>query len=119
MRRIADLAAFPAEALAIYDDTRAHSDAATVRALFATLPSLHPLPWADVTVPTLLVRGARSGAFARFIAGAVARSLRHVSLDVAVIPGAAHWLANENDDAVAAALAPFVGAVTRSGAAHG
>jgi pimeloyl-ACP methyl ester carboxylesterase len=107
--RVADLARYPPAMVALYEEVRRTSDVATARALFTELPALYPLPFARITVPTLLVRGARTGLLSRLLLAPLAyrlcgRAQSHV------IPGAAHWIANEQDDAAADAIAGFVGA---------
>jgi pimeloyl-ACP methyl ester carboxylesterase len=106
MRRVHDLDRFPAAAIELYLAVRRASDRATAEQLFATLPDLYPLPFGRVVVPTLLVTGARSGWWAgRLFAAVRARlpSARHE-----IVADAAHWLANEQDEAVAECLARFV-----------
>ena len=106
MRRVADPARFPARMIELYLEVRRTSDRATGEALFATLPTLYPLPYAEVAVPTLLVTGAASGWRAHAMARWVALRL---GARRAVVPDAAHWLANERDRDVAERLASFVG----------
>lgn len=103
--RIAAPDRFPQALLELYLEVRRTSDRATAEALFTSLPALYPLPFAAVRVPTLLVRGAEAGAFSALIHGLVARRL---PADRVVIPGAAHWLANERDDLLAEHVAAFI-----------
>ena len=103
-RRVADPARFPPAALALYEQTRAELDPAWTAALLEAIPALYPLPFERVRARTLLVRGARSGWRARVGLALLARRLR---APLRTIPGAAHWLANEADPALAAAIAGF------------
>lgn len=106
MRRMADPRRYPREALDVYREVRGTSDVSTGRALFESLPALYPLPFSDVEVPCLLVRGAATGLFGRVMCAWLGRRL---GVAPVTIPGAAHWLAHEADDAVA----DVVGAFTR------
>ncbi len=105
VRRVARPEAFPPEALELYLSARRRGDPALAGALLAALPALYPLPFDRVEVPVLLVRGARSGWRATLGAWLLAGRLGDARLEV--VPEAAHWLANEADDALADALARF------------
>ncbi len=104
--RIHRPADFPAAALAHYLDSRRRSDPAWVGALFEALPALYPLPYAAVTVPTLIVRGAHSGW--RMRANLAILRRRFPNPTAVTIPGCAHFMANEADAALAAAIAGFI-----------
>jgi len=104
--RVADPAAYPRAAIDLYLEVRRTSDRATQAAIFRDLPSIYPLPFAAVPVPTLLLRGAATGWRARVATAFLARRLRHVTVDV--VPGAAHWIANERDEEAARRIAEFV-----------
>jgi len=104
-RRVHDLRAFPRAAIRRYLAVRRASDPATAEALFQGLPALFPLPLGRVRVPTLLVRGARSGVLPRITQAALAVGLPR-SRSV-VLPGTGHWVANESDEAAAETLAGF------------
>ncbi|MGE0707485.1 MAG: alpha/beta fold hydrolase [Planctomycetota bacterium] len=101
-RRVARPARFPGWALELYLQNRRAADPERVGALLDTLGQVYPLPIAEVEVPVLLLRGASSG----WRAALGQRALRGRFRDarVEVIPRAAHWLANEADEAVAAAV---------------
>jgi pimeloyl-ACP methyl ester carboxylesterase len=103
-RRVADLARYPAAMMALYDEVRRTTDIATPRALFTELPSLYPLPYAQIRLPVLLARGSRTGLVSRAMLAPLRFRLR---ARTAVIRGAAHWMANERDDDAAAAIATF------------
>lgn len=104
MRRMFDADAYPPAAVELYTEVRSTSDLATGRALFETLPDLYPLPFADVDVPRLVVRGAATGPFGRWMTTWLARRLK---VRPVAVPRAAHWLVHEADDAVAEAIATF------------
>ena len=101
-RRLARPEAFPAWALERYLANRARGAPAVTGALLDALPALYPLP--RPRAPALVLCGAASGWRARGGAWLVARRLgaRRVT-----VPAAGHWLANEADAAVAAALLQF------------
>ena len=99
-------AAFPAAALAHYLESRRLTDPARVGALFDALPALYPLPYAAVRVPTLIARGAHSGWRMRLNLAILRRRLPDVS--AVTIPGCAHFMANEADAALAAAISGFL-----------
>lgn len=105
-RRVADLRRFPRAAIEHYRAVRAASDPAVAAALFRELPGLYPLPLGRVRVPVLCVRGARSGIFSRLAGAALVARLS--SGREVVLPGAGHWIANESDEAAAAAIARFI-----------
>ncbi len=98
--RVARPERFPAGALALYLAARREDDPAPLGALLEAAAPLHPLPAPGV--PTVVVRGERSGWQPHLGAWLLARRL---GARLVTIPGAAHWLANEADDAVAAAIA--------------
>lgn len=105
MLRISRPAEYPTDALELYLEVRRTSDRRTGETLFRTLPGLYPLPYARIQVPLLLVSGADSGWQARLLRQPLRRRLRPER--VVSIPGGAHWLANEQDAAVARAIAGF------------
>ncbi len=83
----------------------AATDHTTLDALQAGLADLYPLPFDAVRCPTLVVRGASSGPVMAWGQRDLARRLP--CAHTAVIPQAGHWLANEQDAALAAAIARF------------
>ena len=102
-RRIHDPQAFPPAAMAIAVRCRNQSDPAIARAFIEGFEELYPLPLDQIDVPTLLLRGESSG-------WVMARGQRVVQRRIrgsrsVVIPEAAHFLANENDRAIADAIA--------------
>lgn len=101
-RRVARPEAFPSAAIALYEANRRATDPTWTAALLDALPGLYPLPFAQVRVPVLVVRGARSGWRARL---GLALLRRRLGARGVTIPGAAHWLANEADAAVAEVVA--------------
>lgn len=104
-RRVHDLGSFPSWAIAHYLDERRRGDVEAARALISAMPSLYPLPFERITVPVLILRGASSGFLARVGFGALAKKLP--SAEVEIIQGAAHWMANEQDEAIATAIADW------------
>lgn len=98
--RVADFTAFPRWAIEHYEDARRTSDVATAETLVRELPSLYPLPALDV--PIHVVRGKRSGWVARV--NATYLGLKFTDVRQTVLPNVAHWMANEDDEAVAAAI---------------
>ncbi len=107
-RRVARLDAFPVQAVRAYLDRRSSIDPQVALGLLDELPGLYPLP--RPPLPALVVRGARTGLMARWLAGRLARRLDAAVHDV---PDAAHWLANEADAAVAGVLAGFADRLPR------
>lgn len=107
--RVADPARYPAWAIELYLASRRASDRATVDTLVAELPALHPV--APLPQPTCLVRGARSGRAHGLVNRLVARRL---GARFEVLPRAGHWLANEDDAALAERIARFVRAGVRA-----
>lgn len=103
--RLHDPASFDAKWIAEVDANHAGADRALVGSLHTGLPQLYPLPFARITAPTLVVRGTSSGPVMKLgqrdlvqrIAGAVP----------VTIEGAGHWLANEQDERIAVAIADF------------
>ena len=101
--RVADEARYPRWAIDLYLASRRTSDRATVDALVAALPALHPV--APLPQPTCLVRGDASGR----LHGLVHRLLaRRLGARLERLPRAGHWLANEDDAALAERIARFV-----------
>jgi pimeloyl-ACP methyl ester carboxylesterase len=94
---------YPQWAIDVYLWCRARAHRPTVDALLDALPALHPP--APLEVPTLLVRGGAAGRTHGLVQGLVARRLR---ARLAVLPGAGHWLANEDDARLAEVIAEFV-----------
>jgi pimeloyl-ACP methyl ester carboxylesterase len=101
-RRIHDPATFPAWAMDLHLEVRATSDPSVAEAVVGDLTELWPLPWKELKVPVLWVRGASSGLLGRIAQG---RS----PATHAVIRQAAHWLANERDADLADTIARFIG----------
>ncbi len=106
MPRVHDLARYPQEMIDLYVEVRRSSDVPTMTALFSTLPDQYPLPFEAVTAPTLLLSGGNIGVRGRLLAGMVRRRLSRVTHRV--IPRAAHWVVNEQDEALCAHIAEFV-----------
>jgi len=79
----------------------------TPLALVEGAADLCPLPFSQVTAPTLLIRGQSSGLMMRIGQWMQARHLPHAK--TAVIHRAGHWMANEQDEAVADVIGRFVG----------
>jgi pimeloyl-ACP methyl ester carboxylesterase len=105
-RRVHDLRRFPREAIAHYLAVRASSERASAAALFEGIPALYPLPLERVRVPALLLRGARSGLLSRVAQAWLRRGLPRGR--AVVLPRTGHWVANESDEAAAAAIAGFI-----------
>lgn len=97
--RIHDVDRFPQSAIDLYQEVRNSSDAATSVALVRDMPRLYPLPFKDIRAPVTIVRGAKSGWFNTM--NAWAARWRLANTNTVVIEGAAHWLANEDDEALA------------------
>jgi pimeloyl-ACP methyl ester carboxylesterase len=104
-RRIHDLDRFPREMIEHYRTMRREIDPRFTCELLESVPALYPLPFDRVRARTLVLRGASSGVLARTNARCIARKIKGATLET--IPSAAHWLANEADDAVAAAIVRF------------
>ena len=108
--RVADPSRFPAAALALHLEARARGDHGTARVLFETLEAQYPLALGRVGVPVLLLAGERSGLRMRLLMATLCSQLRRSSprVDLVRLPHAAHWMANEVDDVLAAHIARFV-----------
>ena len=104
--RIADMDAFPQAVLDRVLEARSGTDLATERALITTAPTLYPLPFDQVRCPVLLVRGDSSGISQRLSQDRLKR--RFPGAQTAVIERAGHWMANEQDVALAEVIASFV-----------
>ena len=104
--RVHDVDRFPRAAFDAVSRSAATTDLATIRALADGYTDLQPLPFASISVPVCTIRGASSGASQWLGQWLLARRLP-VHREV-VIAGAAHWLANEQDDAIANEIAGFV-----------
>ncbi|MCA9491149.1 MAG: alpha/beta hydrolase [Myxococcales bacterium] len=101
--RLHDPTSFPPEVLALVDQAHARTDGAVVAALNADLPSLYPLPFGRIRAPVTVVRGASSGPV---MALGQRDLVRRLPVAHAVtIPAAGHWLANEQDEALADVIA--------------
>lgn len=98
--RVANFDAFPRWAIEHYEQVRRQSDVATAEALVRQLPDLYPLP--SVDVPVHVIRGKRSGWVARV--NATYLSMKFARVRTSALDGVAHWMANEDDEAVAAAI---------------
>ena len=105
-RRIHDESRFPQSAIDLYLNVRRTSDPATARALVHGMQACFPMPFHKVAVPTLVIRGGSSGTVSRIFAWTARLRLPDARLEV--IPGGAHWLANEVDQAVATRIAGFL-----------
>jgi pimeloyl-ACP methyl ester carboxylesterase len=101
--RVADVERYPRWAIELYLSSRRASDRATVDTLVGALPGLHPV--APLSQPTCLVRGGASGRLHGLVHGRLARRLGARLFD---LPRAGHWLANEDDAALAERMAGFV-----------
>lgn len=100
--RLHDPATFGAEWFALAAASHARADPAVVAGLHADLPSIYPLPFAAVTVPVVVVRGASSG---RVMAWGQRDLVRRLPVARAVtVERAGHWLVNEQDQALAEVL---------------
>lgn len=104
--RVADVENYPRWAIDLYREVRRTTDPQVTLQLLDDIPAHYPLPFERLTVPTLLLSGAETGSTTRFAMGFVAKKLR---AEHRTIEGAAHWLANEKDADIAAAIARFVG----------
>ncbi len=104
-RRIADPSRFPRAALEHHLRARKHADPAVQARLFTEMPGLYPLPFAAISIPVLFIEGAESGWRPRLLNRLVRRALR--SSETVTIPGAGHWLFNEQDAALAETMASF------------
>lgn len=114
-RRVHDPAHFPRAAIAHYLDVRRRTPQAVSAALLDDLRRLYPIPFERVRAPSLVVRGASSGLFARYGIARVARCLPQATL--VTLPRAGHWLANEADDTLSEIVARFVSEARDAGAA--
>jgi pimeloyl-ACP methyl ester carboxylesterase len=103
--RIADERTFPRSMIDLYLEVRGTSDLATARALIGGIPDLYPLPFDRVRCPSLLLYGERSGWASRV--GLLYLERKLPSLEARSIDGAAHWMVNEQDRAIAGAIAAF------------
>lgn len=104
--RLHDPASFPPDPMQLVLATGAQTDRHLVAALQEQLPSLYPLPFDRVSVPTLVVRGGSSGPVMALGQRDLLRRLPDAT--GAVIPQAGHWLANEQDSLLAAAIDDFL-----------
>lgn len=102
--RIRDEARFPQEMIELYLRIRKTSDPTVSRTLVETLPELYPLPFAQIRSPVLLLYGASCGWVNRL--GLLYLSAR-LRMKRKVIEGAGHWMANEQDEAIAEAVTSF------------
>ena len=102
-RRVHDPGRFPADVMARVLESQRGTDVAMAQALRVDLPSLYPLPFDRITAPTLLIRGGSSGPVMALGQRWLARQLRDARCEV--VADAGHWLANEQDDALAALIA--------------
>jgi pimeloyl-ACP methyl ester carboxylesterase len=102
--RIHDEAAFPRSMIELYLECRRSTDPAALLSLFTQMHTLYPLPFHAVRVPSLLLYGRSAGRASGLLAPVLARRMR---AELAGIPGAAHWMANEVDDALAARIDAF------------
>jgi|GEM_PF-4134455 len=99
MPRVHDVAAYPADKIELYRRVRRRSHVPTMTALFTELPQLYPLPFSAVRARTLMLSGRNIGVRGRMLARMVRKRL--VGVDHAVIDRAAHWVVNEQDEALA------------------
>lgn len=104
--RLHDPEGFPDRWYALVLENHSKTDPAQVIALHQELPEQYPLPFDAMNVPTLLVRGASSGPVMAWGQWDLARRLQHAQ--TVTIPDAAHWLVNEQDEAIIEAIDQFV-----------
>jgi pimeloyl-ACP methyl ester carboxylesterase len=105
-RRLHDPERYPRWAIDHYLANRREIDPEIMCALLDDLPSLYPLPFERVTMPVLVLRGASSGMWVRFGVSRLQRRLPRAAQ--ASVEGAAHWMINEQDEAIAGAIEAFV-----------
>ncbi len=103
--RVHDPERFPQRALDLYLEIRRTSDPDVARALVESLPDLYPLPFAKIRARVLLLYGESSGWATTLGLLYLGRQLP--KLERRIIRGAAHWMANEQDDAIAQEIARF------------
>jgi pimeloyl-ACP methyl ester carboxylesterase len=103
--RVHDLSAYPEQAIDLYLEVRRTTPPEVSLSLLEDVPSLYPLPFDRVRAPALILRGASSGLLARF--GIERLALKLPRAQTQVIAGAAHWMANEQDEAIAEAITSF------------
>ena len=103
-RRVADLSRYPRAAIEQHLSARKRTDPAYAATLFAALPALYPLP--RVALPTLIVTGAETGHRSRWLQRGLRRRLQ--ATRTVTLENAAHWLFNEQDAALAEAIAAFI-----------
>ncbi len=108
--RVAEPARFPGAALALHLEARARGDRDTGRTLFETLEAQYPVALDRLTVPILLLSGCKSGLRMRLMMAILRRQLRRAAprVEHVRLAHAAHWMANEVDDAIAEHIARFV-----------
>ena len=68
--------------------------------------AIQPIPLGDIRVATLLVRGQSSGWAMKVGQRAIAKRIPNSRM--AVLPDAAHWMANEQDAAIAELVVGFL-----------
>ena len=103
--RVADPGRYPREMIELFEEG-ARNSPDTGRALITELPSLYPLPIESVSARTLLVTGQAVGWRGRVLAMLLSRHLAHTQRFI--LPDAGHWLVNEHDDLLAAAVVDFL-----------
>ncbi len=104
--RVADLDAFPKWAILLHLEVKRSVDRFAMERLWRSFEGLYPLPFATMRTPTLLVRGARSGWRGRLLHRAIAARVM-APIRRTAIADAGHWLANEQDEALAEEIAGF------------
>lgn len=111
--RLHDPAGFGAEWYALVEASSARTDPAVVAGLHADLPSVYPLPFAAVTVPVVVVRGASSGPIMAWGQRDLVRRLP--TARAVTIERAGHWMVHERDDALAEVVVEAAGLRRGSG----
>jgi pimeloyl-ACP methyl ester carboxylesterase len=110
-RRVHDVGAFPKQAFECVERTVNNTDQHTLNQLAHGFSRLHPLPFDRIKTPVLTVRGASSGWSQRISQHWLSQRLPVVR--AVVIAQAAHWLANEQDEAIAVAVTDFIMGIQR------
>lgn len=108
-RRIARLRAYPAWAIDHYRERSVRVPREFLGRWLEKFPEIYPLPLESFDLPVMVVRGKRSGTGVWLSTRSLSRRFPRGQL--VTIPGAAHWLFNEADHVLVAALARFCGGV--------
>lgn len=100
--RLHDPERYPVALMELALASHARTDRDAVAALHTGLPALYPLDFDAVRVPTVVVRGASSGAVMRW--GQRDLLARLPKGRGVVVPDAGHWLVGEQDAALATSI---------------